>query len=71
MDSVMCVARVGDLFTFINVFAGNAVPREAQWTPAAPERAVGEAAAPCSPEAWAGQTTVWRGEELTLKIRIK
>lgn len=60
MDSVMGVASIGHLFTFIDVFAGDAVPREAGWTPATPERAVGEAGALCSGEARTGETTICR-----------
>lgn len=34
VDSVMNMASVGDLFAFVDVFAGDAVPCVAGWTPA-------------------------------------
>lgn len=47
----MGVASVGDLAALVDVLAGDAVAGVAQRTPAALERAVGEAGALCSGEA--------------------
>lgn len=58
MDSVMCVASIWNLLALINVFAGDAVPSVPKWTPAAPERAIGEARALGAREAWVGETTI-------------
>lgn len=66
MDSIMCMASIGNLFTLINVFAGDTIPSVAKWTPATPKRAIGEAGALCAEKAWVGETTVCREKDLTL-----
>lgn len=58
MDSVMSMAGIRDLFTFIDVFAGDAISSVAKWTPATLVRAIGEAGALRSREAWVGETAV-------------
>lgn len=54
------MASIRDLFTLINVFAGDAVPGVANWTPATPERAIREAGTFCAGEAWIGETAICR-----------
>lgn len=66
MDSIVCMASIRDLFTLINVFAGDAIPVVAKWTPATSERAIRGACALCAREAWAGETTICREKELVL-----
>lgn len=68
MDSIMCIANIGNLFTLINVLAGDAVPSVAKWTPATLERAIREADAFCAWEAWVGQTTIYRDKDLMLLL---
>lgn len=58
MDSVVAVACIRDLFTFVNVFAGDAVPSVAKWTPATLVRTIGGAGALCTGEARVGETTI-------------
>lgn len=60
MDSVLCMAGIGNLFTLINVFAVDAIPSVAEWTLATAERAINEAGALCAREAWVGETTICR-----------
>lgn len=67
MDSVVSVTGIGDLFTFINVLAGDAIPSVAKWTLATFEGAISKAGALCAREAWVGQTTVCREKEFILK----
>lgn len=52
MDSIVGIASIRNFLALVNVFAGDTVPGEAQWTFATLERAIGEAGAPCSGEAW-------------------
>lgn len=58
MNSIMSMASIRNLYTFINVFAGDAIPSIAKWTLATPEGAIGEAGALCAREAWVGETTI-------------
>lgn len=69
MDPVMCVASIGNLFTLIYVFAGDAVPSVANWTLATPERAIWEAGALCAREAWVGETTINRAVLFVANLR--
>lgn len=52
VDSIVGIASIGNFFALVNVFAGDTVPGVAQWTFATLERAIREARAPCSGEAW-------------------
>lgn len=59
----MNMASVGDLFAFVDVFAGDAVPCVAGWTPATLEWAVSEAGALCAWEAGAGETAICKDKD--------
>lgn len=58
MDSVMSMASIRDLFTFIDVFTGDAISSVAKWTSATFVRAIGEAGALCSRKTWVGETAI-------------
>ena len=68
MHSIMCIASIGNLFTLINVLAGDAVPSVAKWTPATLERAIGGTDAFCAWEAWVGQASIYREKDVMLLL---
>lgn len=69
MLSIVCMASIRDLFTLINVFAGDAIPSVAKWTPATSERAIRGAGALCAREAWVGETTINRAVLFVAHLR--
>lgn len=56
----MNVAGIGNLFTLVNVLAGEAVSGVAKWTLATAEGPVDETGALCPRKAGVGQTAVCR-----------